>query len=76
MKMGRRKINHLKLIENEHQRKVTFSKRKKGIIRKAIELSHLCGLEVYMMIFDPRRQMLIQLKSNDEFDADFVQELS
>lgn len=42
----------LKLIEDPSKRHVTFCKRKRGLIRKAIELSLLCGQEVSLNFFD------------------------
>ena len=40
--MGKKKINVCQLIENVNARYVTYSKRKRGLIKKAIELSVLC----------------------------------
>ena len=53
--MGKRKIDNFKFIENKSYRNVTFCKRKNGIIKKAIELSRLCGVDVYMMIYDKEK---------------------
>jgi hypothetical protein len=39
--MGRRKVE-IKRIENKSSRQVTFSKRRKGLIEKARQLSILC----------------------------------
>ncbi|XP_057820766.1 MADS-box transcription factor 56-like [Cryptomeria japonica] len=44
---------HLKKIENPVNRRVTFSKRKRGMLKKAEELSVLCEAEVGLMIFSP-----------------------
>lgn len=44
--------------------KVTFSKRKLGLIKKAYELSVLCGCEVGLIIFSPSGK-LYQYASND-----------
>jgi len=41
--MDRKKIKEMKLIEDPSCRNVTYCKRKKGIIKKAIELSVICG---------------------------------
>ncbi len=43
---------------------VTFSKRKLGLIKKAYELSVLCGCEVGLIIFSPSGK-LYQYASND-----------
>jgi hypothetical protein len=40
--MGKRKIDKSKKIENKNQRSVAFCKRKRGFLKKAIELSRLC----------------------------------
>uniref|UniRef100_A0A7N0UHI4 MADS-box transcription factor 23-like n=2 Tax=Kalanchoe fedtschenkoi TaxID=63787 RepID=A0A7N0UHI4_KALFE len=48
--MGRGKIV-IKRIENTNSRQVTFSKRRKGLLKKAKELSILCDAQVGVMIF-------------------------
>ncbi|XWS12215.1 hypothetical protein CRYUN_Cryun37aG0070700 [Craigia yunnanensis] len=42
---GRQRIE-IKKLEDENKRRVTFSKRRKGLFNKAKELSTLCGAEV------------------------------
>lgn len=49
--MGKKKID-INLMTNSTQRNVTFCKRKKGLLKKAIELSKLCGINVSLYIFD------------------------
>jgi hypothetical protein len=44
---------------------VTLNKRKRGIIRKAIELCNLCDQEIYIVIYDRERDHLVQYKSSD-----------
>ena len=61
-----------KFITNIAKRKVTSSKRKRGLIKKAIELSEMCGLDIFMMIFDKEKQKFVQLNSHDDFDIDVV----
>ena len=41
--MGKKKIETIELIQDVVQRNVTFCKRKKGLIKKAMEVSILCG---------------------------------
>ncbi|KAL5541177.1 hypothetical protein UlMin_042650 [Ulmus minor] len=48
--MGRRKLQ-IKRIEDRHNRQVTFSKRRSGLMKKAHELSVLCDVEVALIVF-------------------------
>ncbi|KAJ4953161.1 hypothetical protein NE237_029993 [Protea cynaroides] len=48
--MGRKKVE-MKKIDNETSRRVTFSKRRLGVFKKASELSTLCGAEVAIVVF-------------------------
>nr|AAG08991.1 MADS-box protein LAMB1 [Spinulum annotinum] len=50
--MGRRKIEMQK-IKNNNARNVTFCKRKTGLMKKAFELSVLCGVDVGLLMFAP-----------------------
>ncbi|CDP17592.1 unnamed protein product [Coffea canephora] len=43
----------IKRIENAASRQVTFSKRRRGLLKKAFELSVLCDAEVALIIFSP-----------------------
>lgn len=49
--MGRNKIK-IERIKNERIRQVTFYKRKRGLLKKAMELSLLCEVKVLMCIVD------------------------
>ncbi|XP_051138670.1 agamous-like MADS-box protein AGL15 [Andrographis paniculata] len=48
--MGRNKIE-IKKIENSTNRQVTFSKRRAGLLKKAMELSVLCDVQVAVIVF-------------------------
>lgn len=48
--MGRRKVQ-IKRIDDDRARKVTFAKRKHGLVKKAMELSLLCDCDIALLIF-------------------------
>lgn len=50
---GRQKIE-IKPINEESRRQVTFSKRRKGLFKKAAELSVLCGAQIGIITFSRR----------------------
>ena len=41
-------------------RNLAYNKRKRGILRKAIELSIYCEKEVFMVIFDHEKKSLVE----------------
>nr|GLL48557.1 MADS-box protein SOC1-like [Ipomoea trifida] len=43
----------LKRIENATSRQVSFSKRRRGLLKKAFELSVLCDSEITLIVFSP-----------------------
>merc|ERR1711907_269954 len=51
--MGRKKIQ-IRRIDDERVRKVTFAKRKSGLVKKAMELSLLCDCDIALLIFTPK----------------------
>jgi len=53
--MGRNKVNVNEYITDKPTREVAYSKRKRGLIKKAIELSKMCGQNIFMIIFDKDR---------------------
>lgn len=50
--MTRKKVK-LAYITNDSARKATFKKRKRGLLKKASELSTLCGIEACAIIYSP-----------------------
>lgn len=65
--MGRNKIK-IDYITNDKFRKVTSCKRKKGLLKKAMELSLLCGNDVLLIIREKntRRAILYNSISADD----------
>ena len=63
--MRRRKEELGKLIENR-ERKVTFKKRRIGIIKKAIQISKLTGAVVQVKIFNEEDGSLVELYSHSK----------
>jgi len=41
--MGKNKVDVNEYIQERNAREVSYSKRKRGLIKKAIELSKMCG---------------------------------
>ena len=66
--MGKKKLEKIKLIENSSQRKVTLCKRKKGLLKKAIELSVLCDLDMMILMFDKSQQRVVHYGSDVKFN--------
>ena len=51
--MEKKKPNmSVQYIDNKVSRNVTFCKRKRGLIKKAMEISILCGQEVSLILYD------------------------
>ena len=73
--MGRKKITEFEEIQDKQTKAITFSKRKKGVIKKAMELSLLCGQEVMLAIFNPKNNKLVIYQSTNGFSPTKVNEL-
>ena len=54
-------------IDNIPARNLSYNKRKRGILRKAIELSIYCEQDIYLVIFDREKQKLVEFNSSNEF---------
>lgn len=61
--MGRNKIV-IERISHERNRQATFTKRKNGLIKKAMELSILCDCEISLIIFNPQNKLFQYASSN------------
>ena len=66
--MGKKRIEKIERIENDNSRKVTLCKRKKGVIKKMIELSVLCDLKIFALIHDESSKRTTHFSSHKDFD--------
>ena len=66
--MGKRAIDKSKKIENKNQRSVAFCKRKRGFLKKAIELSRLCDQRIFLVMYDAEKNKVIQFCSDEAFN--------
>ena len=65
--MGRKKIK-IERIVDERNRQVTFTKRKNGLMKKAMELSVLCDCDIALVIYNSNEK-LYQYSSGDIEDV-------
>ena len=65
--MGRNKIK-IEKIKSERNRNITFIKRKKGLIKKAMELSLLCDAEILVAIVSKDNEQLSLFCSDESVD--------
>ena len=73
--MGKKKVDVCKYIPNKMQRDVTYSKRKRGLIKKAIELSKMCGQDIFLIIFDKSKQKIVEYRNDHKFQIKIVNAL-
>ena len=62
--MGRRRLEKMDAIQDVNVRQVTYCKRKKGLLKKSIELSLLCDVEVFVHIYDKNNKRCVHYASD------------
>ena len=73
--MGRNKVDVCQLVQNSDRRTITYSKRKRGLIKKAIELSTMCDQYVSLTLFDKKKSKIVQYCSSYDFNPKLVTSL-
>ena len=70
--MGRKKIDTSKEIFDKRKRSQTILKRKRGFLKKTMELAKMCGLNISLVIDDPLKpnQEITCFQSSPDFDMD------
>ena len=56
-------------IKDKLRKKVTLSKRKRCLMKKAIELSVMCDVDIFMVVLDSEKQNIFELNSAPDFDV-------
>ena len=72
--MGRKAIN-IEKIRNENVRVQAWVQRRRGLLKKAIELAVLCDKEVYIVIADKKTEEFLEYSSSANFGHDGVGKL-
>ena len=65
--MGRKKIE-IERIDDERIRRVTFKKRRIGLLKKAIQLSKLTDANIQLKVYNKEDDSLIEYFSHSETD--------
>lgn len=66
--MGKKKVDNLQYVKDRSMRNTAYHIRKRGLIKKAIELSSMCGLQMYLLIYDKEKDKIIEYQSDDQFN--------
>ena len=72
---GIRKAIGLQKIEDYESQRVSLVKRRKGIVKKCIELNIICQQDVFLVIFDRQKQKLLEYRSDPDMDLKLVSHL-
>ena len=66
--MGKNRLKKMEKLENVSYWRVTYCKRKKGLLKKSIELSLLCDVNVFLLIYDKNLKRCVHYASDPKED--------
>ena len=66
--MGKKRLEKITRIDKDSTRKVALCKRKKGLIKKCVELSVLCDLKIVMLVQDNASQRVTHFASHKDLN--------
>lgn len=69
--MGKKSIE-IKAIQDKFAREYALTQRKRGLLKKAIELSILCEKQIFLVVYDKKSKDIIEFSSSKDFDETAV----
>jgi hypothetical protein len=69
--MGRKKIS-IQEIQDDRVRRVTFKKRRLGLLKKAMQLSKLTNAKISLKVFNREDNSLVEYCSSDCYELDKI----
>ncbi len=72
--MVRKKIDTSKFIDDKVRKCIVFAKRKRGFLKKAIEISRLCGWQIYLCMKEQSKDRVIEFQSHSDFGLNQVED--
>jgi hypothetical protein len=72
MTAKKRLPDDLTFISDKKRRDVSYCKRKRGLIKKIIELSNLCHHDIYLVIFEKEKQKIVEYRTDVTFNSEII----
>ena len=57
------------------QFKKMYLKRKRGLLKKAIEMSNKCDQDIFLVMLDRKTNRMVEFRSTENFNTDLIQHL-